>query len=137
MQHFIKNRPLLMNIFYCFAIIFGQRTFFSITKLVFQEKCEFYLFYYLNTISKDWILFKYTWLRIQIGIIAMKKHVFLNVLEKYVRLKWKKASQYYYNYPVLYLECFWRTVIYSYSVLQWKWRAITMVGGIVNEILRT
>ena len=40
-----------------YAITFGQRTFFSIIKLVFQRKHEFYLFSY-NGIFKDCILFK-------------------------------------------------------------------------------
>ena len=36
---------------------FGRRTFFSIIKLVFQGKREFYLFYY-HAIFKDPVLFK-------------------------------------------------------------------------------
>ena len=38
-----------------YAITFGQRTFFSIKKLVFPEKCEFYLFYY-NAIHRSHII---------------------------------------------------------------------------------
>ena len=39
-----------------YAIIFGQRTFFSIMKLVFRGKREFYLFCY--SIFKDRVLLK-------------------------------------------------------------------------------
>ena len=49
-------------------IIFSQRTFFSIIKPVFQEK-------------KSWN-----------DIIVVKKPVFLNFIEKHVRLKWKKKK---------------------------------------------
>ena len=77
--------------------IFGQRTFFFIVKLVFREKCEFYLFCD-NTILKDCVLFKQTQLSIEIDIIVVKKHIFLNFVEKYVRSKRKKESLSYYNY---------------------------------------
>ena len=39
------------------TIIFGQRTFFPIIKLVFREKREFYLFFD-DAIFKDRVLFK-------------------------------------------------------------------------------
>ena len=67
-------------------IIFGQRTFFSIIKLVLRQKYKFYLFYY-NVIFKDHILVKQTQPIIEIDIIVVKKHVFLNFVEKYVGLK--------------------------------------------------
>ena len=72
-------------------IIFSQRTFFSIIKLVFRGKCKFYLFYY-SIIFKDRVLFKQSQLSIEIDVIVVKKHVFLNFVEKYVRLKQKKES---------------------------------------------
>ena len=40
-----------------YTIIFGKRTFFSIIKLAFWEKLEFYLFY-CNAIFKDRVLIK-------------------------------------------------------------------------------
>ena len=40
-----------------YEIILRQRTFFSTIKLAFQEKFEFYLFYY-NAFFKDRILFQ-------------------------------------------------------------------------------
>ena len=43
--------------FTTYAIIFGQRTFFSIIKLVFRGKLESYFFFY-NTVFKDHVLFK-------------------------------------------------------------------------------
>ena len=39
------------------SYLFGQRTFFSIIKLIFWEKREFYLFYY-NAFFKDRVLIK-------------------------------------------------------------------------------
>ena len=72
-------------------IIFSQRTFFSIVKLVFRGNCKFYLFYY-SVIFKDRVLFKQSQLSIETDVIVVKKHVFLNLVEKYVRLKQKKES---------------------------------------------
>ena len=70
-------------------LIFGQRTFFSIIKIAFRGKPEFYLFYY-NAIFKDGVLFKQTQSSIEIDVIVVKKYVFLNFVEKHVRLKRKK-----------------------------------------------
>ena len=60
-QHFSLTeniRNLKKNYSFTFyTIIFGQRAFIPIIKFVFQEKHEFYLFYY-NTIFKDYALFK-------------------------------------------------------------------------------
>ena len=67
----------------------GQRTFFSIIKLVSRGKREFYLFYY-KAFLKDRVLFKKTQPSIEIDVIVVKKHIFLNFFEKYIRLKWKK-----------------------------------------------
>ena len=47
--------------------MFGQRTFFSITKFVSREKREFYLFSN-DVIFKDRLLFKQTKLKIEIDI---------------------------------------------------------------------
>ena len=66
-----------------------QRIFFSIIKLAFWEKREFRLFYYKATF-KDSVLFELTQSSIEIGLIVVKKHVFLNFNGKYLRLKWKK-----------------------------------------------
>ena len=57
-------------------LVFGQRTLFSIIKLVFREKREFYLFCY-NVVSKDHVVFKKTQPSIEIDIIVVKKYVFL------------------------------------------------------------
>ena len=51
-KKFLKNCQ-----FTSYAIIFGQKTFFSIIKLVFRGKSGFYLFCY-NAIFKDRVLFK-------------------------------------------------------------------------------
>ena len=53
-----KRKKFLKNCYLTFsAIIIGQRTFFSVIKLVFWEIYEFYLFC-CNVIFKDRILFK-------------------------------------------------------------------------------
>ena len=67
-------------------------------KACFPEKCEFYWFY-CNTNLKDCVLFKWTKSSIEIHVLKVKKkkHVFLNFVEKYARLKGKKSSC-YYNY---------------------------------------
>ena len=49
-------------------IVFGQRTFFSIIKLVFRGKREFYSFYY-NAVLKDCALFKQTQSSIEIDVM--------------------------------------------------------------------
>ena len=49
---FLKNCKLTF-----YAIIFGQGTFFSMIKLDFRGKREFYLFYY-NAFFEDRVLFK-------------------------------------------------------------------------------
>ena len=65
--------------------MFGQRTFFSIIKLVFREKCEFYLFYY-KAIFKDRVSFKQTRSSIAIDVVLVKKtFTFLKMVEKYVK----------------------------------------------------
>ena len=61
-------------------IIFGERTFFSIIKLAFRGKREFYLFCYYD-IFKDRTLFKQTQSNIEIVVIVVKKHVFLYFVE--------------------------------------------------------
>ena len=63
--------------------------FFSIIKLVFRGKHEFYLFYY-SAIFKDRVPrdFVEHWN----DVIVVKKHVFLHFIEKYVRLKLRKES---------------------------------------------
>ena len=57
-------------------MIFAQRIFFSIIKLVFREKHEFYLLYYNATIHKDRVLLKLTRSSIEINVIVVKKHDF-------------------------------------------------------------
>ena len=58
---FKRERKFLKSFFNCQltsdVVIFGQRTFFSITKLVFREKRESYLLSN-NVIFKDRVLFK-------------------------------------------------------------------------------
>ena len=56
-------------------MIFGQRTFFFIKKLVFREKREFNLFYF-NCIFKDRVLFKLTRSSIEIDVIVVKNMSF-------------------------------------------------------------
>ena len=70
-----------------YTIIFGETVFFSIIKHVFGERREFYLYYY-DHIFKDCVLFRWTCSSIEIDVIVVKKHVFLNFLEKYVRLSY-------------------------------------------------
>ena len=70
--------------------MFGQRTFFSTVKLVLQGKREIYVFYQ-NANLKDCVLFKQTLLSIEIDVVVVKKHVFLNFVEKkYVKVKKRK-----------------------------------------------
>ena len=57
-------------------MIFAQRIFLSIIKLVFREKHEFYLLYYNATIHKDRVLLKLTRSSIEINVIVVKKHDF-------------------------------------------------------------
>ena len=81
-RKFFKNCQLSS-----FVLIFGQRTFFLIIKLVFRGKSEFYLFCY-NAILKDCALFHWTQFSIEIDVTVVKKtFFFLNFVEKYVRLK--------------------------------------------------
>ena len=54
--------------------MFGQRTSFSIIKLAFQVKHEFYLFFY-NSILK-YHIFKYTQSIVEIGIAVVKNMSF-------------------------------------------------------------
>ena len=58
-QNLKKNRPvvLIMTQLTSYTILFGQKTFFSIIKVVFLGKREFYLFFY-NAIFKDRLLIK-------------------------------------------------------------------------------
>ena len=53
----------------------GQRTFFSVIKLVFWEKHELYLFY-CKAIFKDCVLFKWTQPSIETDVIVARKHPF-------------------------------------------------------------
>ena len=55
-----------------YAIIFGQRTCFSIIKLVSRGKREFYLLYY-NVIFKYRVLFKQTQSSIKTDVIVVKR----------------------------------------------------------------
>ena len=64
-----------------YPIIFDRRTFFSIIKIVFPGKREFYLSQY-NAISKDHVLFNQTQSGIEIDITVVKKNV---CLKKYVK----------------------------------------------------
>ena len=59
----LKEKLLFTKTEYC-AIIFGQRTFFSIIKLVFRAEREFCLFYYDAILS------------IEIEVIIVKKLMF-------------------------------------------------------------
>ena len=52
---------------------FGQRISFSIIKLVFRRKREFYLFEF-NAIFKSRVIFKQTQSSIEIDVIVAKKH---------------------------------------------------------------
>ena len=72
-----------------------SENFISIIKLFFRRKLEFYLFCY-NAVSKDHVLFKQTQSSIEIGVIVVKKYVFLNFVEEYVRFKVKKIKLMYY-----------------------------------------
>ena len=38
---------------------------------------------------------------------SQKKNVFLNFVEKYVRLKWILLSKYYYEYAIIIIEYAW------------------------------
>ena len=71
--------------------------FFSIIKLIFQGKREFYFFYY-KTIFTYQVLFKQTQLSIKITIIVVKNikktYVFLNCAKKCIRLKLKKKKKF-------------------------------------------
>ena len=78
-----SNYLLFYKLFSPFFPLFGQRTFFSITELVFRGKRDFYLFYY-NAIFKDSALFKQTQGIIEIDVIVAEKHVYLNSVEKYL-----------------------------------------------------
>ena len=66
--------------------MFGQRTFFSVNKLVFRGKRGFSLLC-CSAILKDRVLFKQTQSTIEIDVNVVKKHIPLNFIEKYVRLK--------------------------------------------------
>ena len=68
-RKFLKNCQLTS-----YLVIFGQRTFFSITKLVFREKRESYLLSN-NVIFKDRVLFKWTQSSIEIDVIVVKKNM--------------------------------------------------------------
>ena len=54
-------------------------------KAVCRGKYEFYSFYN-DDIIKDGILFRKTQSSIEIDVTVVKKHVFLNVVERYMRL---------------------------------------------------
>ena len=62
--------------------MFGQRTFFSVMKLVFWGKCGFSLLC-CGAILEDHVLFKYTEWSIEIDVIVVKK-TYLNFIEKWV-----------------------------------------------------
>ena len=66
--------------------MFGQRTFFSVNKLVFRGKRGFSLLC-CSAILKDCVLFKQTQSTIEIDVNVVKKHIPSNFIEKYVRLK--------------------------------------------------
>ena len=90
-RNFLKN-CYLTSYFLCDNIwsdnfLFYQKNCFL--ELIFWEKREFYLFYF-NSIFKDRVVFKETQSSIAIDVIVVKKHPFLNFVEKYARLKWKK-----------------------------------------------
>ena len=83
---FFKNCPLTS-----YAIIFGPRTFFSIIKLAFSGKHEFYSFYN-DIIFKDSIFFKKTQSSIKIDVIVVKKYIIclLRFYWKVCKIKMKK-----------------------------------------------
>ena len=70
-----ERKKLIRNYYITsYPLIFDQRTFFSIIKLVPQRKREVYLFYY-NAILKNRVLFKSTHSSIEIGVIVVKKRM--------------------------------------------------------------
>ena len=73
---FFKNCQLTS-----YAIIFGPRTLFSIIKLAFSGKHEFYSFYN-DIIFKDSIFFKKTQSSIKIDVIVVKKYMPFKILLK-------------------------------------------------------
>ena len=78
-----SDQLLFYKLFFPFFPLFGQKTFFSITELVFRGKRDFFLFYY-NAVFKDCVLFKQTQGIIEIDVIVVEKHVYLNSVEKYL-----------------------------------------------------
>ena len=66
-----------------YAIIFGQRTFFSIIKLVFRGKHEFYLFSY-NGISKIAYYLSRLSRALKLASLWAKNIFFLDFVQKYV-----------------------------------------------------
>ena len=74
----------ILNCHLTYAIIFGQRTLFSFIKLLFQQNHELYFMY---SITMQFLMIVETLSSIEIDVIVAKKHVFLNFIEKYLRLK--------------------------------------------------
>ena len=57
------------------AVIFGQRTFFSIIKLAFREKKHEPDWVYVNVNFKDCVLFKKSLSNIEIDFTVIQKHM--------------------------------------------------------------
>ena len=68
-----------------------KKSYFLCNNICFPRKREFHLFYY-NAIFKDRVSFKLTQSSIEIDVIVVKKYVFFNFVENYVRLQWRKRK---------------------------------------------
>ena len=103
--------------------MFGQRTLFSFIKRLFQQNHELYFMY---SITMQFLMIVETLSSIEIDVIAAKKHVFLNFIEKYLRLKWKKnvnLLNYHYGmseYPWIYSN--------KHDGKLWIWQVSQCVG---------
>ena len=86
-----RNKFLKTVYLLTYAIIFGQRTFFSIIKFVFREKRDFYLLYY-NAIFRDHVLLHYTRSSIEIDVTEVKKHVFSKFCWKVCKINVRKRK---------------------------------------------
>ena len=75
---------------------------------------------------KDCVFFKWTRLSIEIDVIAVKKnHVFLNFVEKYVRLKVKKQGN---VIIIIIIEYAWMCLYKRYS----EWASAPRYAKILN-----
>ena len=68
-----------------------KNCFFSVIKLVFRGERECYLFCYY-VIFRYCVFFRYTQSSIEIEVIVVKKHMFLNFVKNYLRHNEKKET---------------------------------------------